>query len=141
VVVKHVAQKDPLGCMIAATAMALDLTYEQVAEVVPLQDLDELQRTGCNALGLIALSRVKKLAKKHGKKAVDIAKPFSIKPGIRYLGMVLGPTPLLTHAVTVDEFGTVFDPDASESAPRKSCSEYEFLAMLEFRPLSQPSGI
>jgi hypothetical protein len=42
--------------------MVLDMTYEQVAGSLPLQDLGELQETGTNTLGLQAVDGIERIS-------------------------------------------------------------------------------
>jgi hypothetical protein len=131
---EHVRQLHPLGCFIAAAAMVLDMTYDEVAAVMPLQDMDVLRNTGQNKLGIYGWRNLHILAKERGKAIVDFtSKPFVRKPGLRYLGMLATPDPLLTHIVAIDEDGIVFDPDPNNEKSRKSWLEYDFMAMAEFR--------
>ena len=132
---RYVAQQDPLGCLIACVAMVLDMTYEEVSGSVPLQDVPELQRTGVNRLGLVAMDRVEELAKSQGKQVVDLpSKPFICRAGLRYISAIATTNPLIAHSVAIDENGVVFDPDPANEHYRKHWAEYEALAMLEFRP-------
>ena len=61
------------------------------------------------------------------------AKPFIAKLGFRYLGMLAIADPSLTHVVAIDKTGLVFDPE--NGFFHKDWKEYDFIAMLEFRPL------
>jgi len=139
VVMKYVAQEHPLGCFLAATAMVLDMTYEQVSEKVPLQDPKALQKTGINILGLVALEEVEKLARSCNRAFAYPVPPFVCKAGFRYIG-VLPIRKQETHAVAIDESGVVFDPD-SNALSGKNWAELVFSGgMLEFQP-SHSSGI
>ena len=131
---EYVAQKHPLGCMIAAAAMVLDLTYEQVSDKVPLQSIEDLRQTGINGLGIVAWNNLKTLARARGKVIFDFPdKPFILRPGLRYLGMLPTANYLLTHVVAIDETGVVFDPDPAKEQSRENWETYDFMAMLEFR--------
>jgi hypothetical protein len=133
---RYVSQQHPMGCFIASIAMVLDLSYEQVAETVPLPDMGELQRTGRNSLGSAAFDGMKLLATTHGKSVLDnCMKPFSLKQGFRYLGMLSTSNSLLTHVVAIDQNGIVFDPDPVNEQSRESWQAYDFMAIVEFRPL------
>jgi hypothetical protein len=132
---QYIPQKDPMGCLRASVAMVLDITYEQAASV-PLQDTNELRDTGTNKSGALALDRIETLAQSQGKQIVDLdTKPFVCKAGLRYIAVVGTTDPLIAHSVAIDETGIVFDPDTANKNSRKHWSEYEALAMLEFRPL------
>ena len=116
--------------------MVLDLTYEQVSEQVPLQDATALERAGRNCLGLTGLDNIELLALEHGKRVSDFpAKPFILKPGLRYIGMICSPDPSITHVVAIDESGVVFDPDPAKEQSRENWETYDFMAVLEFCPL------
>lgn len=131
---RYIAQTDELGCFIAAAAMVLDLTYEQVAQTVPLQDLAILGQTSPNFLGIHALAQVEALALAQGRMIVDQNPPFTVEPGLRYIAVV--PTAIFNanHALAVDEMGVAFDPDERNEHVRKLWFEYNILALLEFRP-------
>jgi hypothetical protein len=130
---RYVPQQDSVGCLIAAVAMVLDMSYEQVSGIVPIQDMGELQRTGTNRVGLLALDRIKKLAESQGKQVIDLPEPFVCKAGTRYVSAIATTDPLMAHTVAVDENGVVFDPLNEHT--RKDWSGYQFLAMLELRSL------
>jgi len=131
---EYVAQEDEFGCLIAAAAMVLDLTYTQVAKTVPLQDPEIFRQTGKNLLGVIALDRIEALALTRGKEMIDLGPPpFVTQDGLRYIAMV----PAANHALAVDETGIAFDPAPVNEGVRKMWSEYDVLALLEFRPLER----
>ena len=132
---QYVAQQHELGCFIAAAAMVLDLTYEQVALTVPLQEASIIEQTGINFLGLLALDRIEALALAQGMQVVDLNPPFAVQVGLRYLAMIPSANPDINHALAVDETGIAFNPDPRYEHVRKLWSEYIVLGLLEFRPL------
>ena len=126
----------PLGCMIAAAAMVLDLTYEQVSEQVPLQDAAALERTGRNWLGLTGLDNIELLALEHGKRVSRFpCKTIHSETRSTLHRYDLQPDPLITHVVAIDESGVVFDPDPAKEQSRENWETYDFMAVLEFCPL------
>jgi hypothetical protein len=132
---EYIAQRDELGCFIAAAAMVLDLTYEQVALTVPLQEASIIEQTGINFLGLLALDRIEALALAQGKQIVDLNPPFPVRAGLRYLAMIPTEIYQVNHALAVDETGIAFNPDPRYEHVRSLWSEYFVLGLLEFRPL------
>jgi uncharacterized protein YvpB len=109
---KHVKQRDVLGCWIASLAMVLEMTYEEVSEHIPLQDWDAVKQSRFNSLGLVGWNNMNALAQTRGWVVFDFpAKPFIAKLGFRYLGMLATADPSLTHVVAIDETGLVFDPE------------------------------
>ena len=123
-----------MDCMIAAVAMVLDMSYEEVSETIPLPDLDTLRITGKNSLGLKAFDDLKTLAESKSKKVIDLGYvPDTLRAGSRYLGMLPTPDPLVTHVVAIDESGIAFNPDTNQEKSR-DWRDYDFLAVLEFRP-------
>ena len=139
---KYVAQQHPLGCLIASVAMVLDMTYEQVAETIPLQDMEELEKTGVNRLGLIAYDRIEELARSRNIQIVGSESgQFVCEIGLRYLAVFPADTdPLMTHTVAIDEMGLVFDPDPVNEHVRGYWSSFDFLGMMEFRPASNSAS-
>ena len=85
---KHVVQKDELGCLLAATAMVLDLAYDDVKKTVPLQDPVALQEQGVNHLGGQAFDEIQKLALEPGKQFADVFQPFVCEKGVRYIAVL-----------------------------------------------------
>ena len=130
---RHIPQEHPLGCFIAAAAMVLDLEYSEVAETVPLQDVQALRETEVNILGLAAYDAVVQLATKQGKLVADLIAPFNCATQYRYIG-ILAPESETNHAVAIDEVGIVFDPEPSRSTSRRHWSEYEFAAIARIHP-------
>jgi hypothetical protein len=124
VLMKHVMQKDEIGCLVAVTAMVLDLEYDEVKNTVPLQD-PEFQKQGVNYLGGQAFDEIQKLAQVRGKQFDDVFPPFVCEKGVRYVA-VLRSTASLLHALAIDESGQVFDPLCA----CKPSSEYDFIAMM-----------
>jgi hypothetical protein len=114
--------------------MVLDMTYEEVAMLVPLQKLEELRETGINRLGLEAFDCLPELAKSKALYFGDVLKPFECRTGSRYLFALTTDDPLMCHCVVVDETGLAFDP--ADISSRKHWSEYDPKGVLEFRPLS-----
>src|SRR5438132_246061 len=113
---KYVAQQHPLGCFIACIAMVLDMDYAEVSDLVPLQDdLEQLQRTGINALGAEAFDIFAALAESKHLEIADVQKPFECRAGCRYLMALLTSDRHINHCVAVDEAGVAFDPDDSTS--------------------------
>jgi len=84
--VRYVQQEDPMGCMIAAAAMVLDVTYQQVSEVIPLQKFDG---DAVNRTGLYALDQIERLARNQGWSFTYPEPPFSCREGSRYIGVTL----------------------------------------------------
>lgn len=124
-----------MGCMIAATAMILDMSYEEVAEAIPLPDMEALRLTGRNSLGLKAFDDMKVLAEARGMRMLDFeSKPETLEAGLRYMGMLATPDPLIKHVVAIDEQGVVFDPDPTKEQSRENWRAYDFITMLEFQP-------
>jgi hypothetical protein len=120
--------------MIAAVAMIMDMTYEEVSKTIPLPDIDALRLTGKNSLGLRAFDDMKELAKSRGKRVLDFGYlPETLVPGSRYLGLLSTPDPLVTHTVAIDEQGIVLDPDSAQEQSHH-WRNYDFMALLEFRP-------
>jgi hypothetical protein len=119
--------------MIASAAMVLDLTYEQAAEQIPIQDMGEILETGVNKLGIDGLDSIEKMAEARGRTILDLPKPFALQRGFRYLAVIpsVGNNPLQYHVVAVDENGIVFDPDHDRANWRKRWTEYDFVAVLE----------
>ena len=119
---RYVAQQHPLGCFIAATAMVLDMTYEEVAACVPLQD---------NGIPSDPpIEEVINLAETRGVAADDPEMPLTCQHGRRYI-LALRTGTKQFHAIAVDETGAAFDP--SNQGSRRLWAEYEPAAMLEFR--------
>jgi hypothetical protein len=109
--------------------MVFDLSYDEAAERIPLQDLAAFQKTGTNLIGTQAFDAIVGLAHERGKRIDDVFKPLVCQIGVRYIA-VLAATPV-NHAVAVDELGFVFDP--AEAAPSgQRWSEYDFYAVLGF---------
>jgi hypothetical protein len=133
---QYVGQQDKMGCGIAALAMVLDMTYEQVAAVLRLPDLnadlDALLFTGCNSSAEKDDADMEALARIRGKKVVHFDHIPELKPGSRYLG-VIPVEPYLCHIVAIDERGIVFDP--TDVTSREPWQRYIFAAVLEFQPL------
>jgi|HubBroStandDraft_1064217.scaffolds.fasta_scaffold16216_3 hypothetical protein len=126
---RYVAQQHPLGCFIACIAMLFDMDYAQVADLVPLQDdLEQLQRTGVNVVGVQAFDIFAALAESRDLEIADVQKPFACKAESRYLLALSTSDRHINHCVAVDETGTAFDPEDSTS--RKHWSEYEPIGML-----------
>jgi hypothetical protein len=129
---RYVAQQDMRGCLVAAVAMVLDMTYEDVGLVVPLQDSSRLYELGyVEAWWQNALEQIRALASARGKIVVSL--PPTVRPGLRYLAQVRAALPNSYHALAVDETGIAFDPDPCNEDVRKPLSEYDVLALLEFR--------
>jgi hypothetical protein len=63
---RYIEQEHSEGCMIAAIAMVLDMTYEEAAESIPLPDRSAFLATGENLLQLRAYDELKTLAEKRG---------------------------------------------------------------------------
>jgi hypothetical protein len=127
---KHIVQKDDLGCLIASAAMVFDLSYEEAAKTIPLQDPVALQSEGINLLGLAAFDAIERLAEERGKRIEDVFKPFVCRAGARYIAILHSPAQI-GHAVAIDELGFVFDP--AEETPSGECwSKYDFHAVLGF---------
>jgi hypothetical protein len=137
---QYVAQQHQMGCEIAAVAMVLDMSYEEVSETLRPQDMNDMEallRNGRNASGLNAFEDMIALARTRGKKVVDFQSlPDTLKPGVRYLGRLRTNNPLIHHIVAIDEQGIVFDPDPEKAQSRESWRTYDFIALLEFQPLS-----
>ena len=132
----HIRQKDALGCWIASLAMVLEMTYEEVSEHIPLQDWELVKQTGFNSLGLVGWNNMNTLSRARGWEIFDFpAKPFIVKLGFRYVGMLGTADPSRIHVVAIDETGLVFDPEVDDF--HKDWKEYDFMAMLEFRPLGR----
>jgi hypothetical protein len=127
---QYVAQEHDLGCFIAATAMVLDLTYEEASQTVPLQDPANVVSSG-----VLTLAQVMQLARAHGRIVVDQNPPLTVRAGFRYIAMIATPIPNVYHNLAIDETGIAFDPDPSNEDVRKPWSEYGVLGLLEFRPL------
>jgi len=104
--------------------MVLDMTYAQVSKVIPLQDANAVA-----ASGNTVCDEFFELLRKQGKTFSEHKKSFVHEPGKRYIG-VIQTASNLNHAVAIDEFGVVFDPEASLSESRKSWTEYEFIGLL-----------
>lgn len=119
--------------------MVLDMTYDDVAKFVPLQDPIEISETGVNTLGLLGFDRIVCAAEERGFSIADVPKPFTCKTGCRYIMALSYGNPRLLHAVAVDEIGTVFDP--ADEFSREQWSKFTPLAVLEFsrRPSSERS--
>jgi len=125
--VRYVRQEDPMGCMIAAAAMVLDMTYQEAAEKVPLQDASDLVSTG-----VIAIEKVRELGQSMGWAVIDLEKPYILQNDCRYILVIPRELPPLCHAVAVDEFGCVVDPDCGRESG-KQWSDLEVVGLLEFR--------
>jgi hypothetical protein len=123
-ILEYVAQKDAMGCLIASTAMVLDMTYDEVAKFIPFHDPNALYETG-NAI----CDQMFALAEKQGRKFDDVLKPFLCEADKRYIG-ILPAREGIRHAVAIDEFGVVFDP-ADESSLR-FWTDCEFEGLLGF---------
>ena len=138
---KYIAQQHPLGCLIASVAMVLDMTYEQVAETIPLQDMEELEKTGVNRLGLIAYDRIEELARSRNIQIVDSESgQFVCELGSRYVAALPGSGPRILHVIAIDEKGLVFDPNPANEHARGYWSSFDFLGMMEFRPSSNSAS-
>jgi hypothetical protein len=133
---QYILQQHPMGCMIAAIAMILDMSYEEVAKTIPLPDIQALTLTGRNSLGLKTFDDMKVLAETRGQRVFDFdSKRETLEPGFRYLGMLTTPDPLVKHVVAIDEQGVVFDPDPGKEQSRENWKAYDFVAVLEFQAL------
>jgi hypothetical protein len=64
-----------------------------------------------------------------------MGKPFACEVGLRYVLLIATTDPLIKHTVAIDESCVVFDSDPGNENLRKNWSEYNAIAMLEFRPL------
>lgn len=126
---RHVTQQDEHGCFIASAAMVLDMSYEQMSQIMPLQDPEELRQTGKNTTGLVDLDRFVALLESRKISFDYLPSPFVCKPGYRYVMMLRGNDPAMNHAVAVDETGMVFDP--LDEHARKDWSECERLGVIE----------
>jgi len=100
-----IPQQHPLGCFIASTAMVLDMTYEDVAQTIPLQD------QGGEEWWQPVLASLQALAAPRGKVVVDLEPPFIVQPGMRYLAQVPTNIPGFYHILAIDESGIAFNPD------------------------------
>jgi hypothetical protein len=121
----HVPQEHHLGCLIAATAMVLDLTYADVARTIPLQ------YTPGEAWWQSTLTRLQALAATRDQVIVDLPLPFVVQPGLRYLLQIPTAIPNYTHVLAIDENGVAYDPD--DPATQRHWSEYNVLALIEFK--------
>jgi hypothetical protein len=112
------------GCFPACIAMLLDMTYNEVLETVPAQDVEEFQRTGLNLAGLRAFDRFKQLAQERGRVTLEFPEGLE-KPlvGYRYLFVLPTANPHRVHCVAIDETGVAFDPLDSDS--REHWSKYD----------------
>jgi hypothetical protein len=133
---QYVGQQHKMGCEIAALAMVLDLTYEQVAAVLRVPDLDAdldaLLFTGHNSSVEKDYADMEALARMRGKKVISFDHIPELKSGARYLGLIYL-EPYLYHTVAIDERGIVFDP--TDVTSREPWQRYTFAAVLEFQPL------
>jgi hypothetical protein len=128
---QYIAQKDEHGCLRAALAMILDMTYDEVARSIPLQTQTQITETG-----YMVFDRVIELL---SSKGLTIESATACNPGTRYLAVSWDGTSVLAHSLAVDESGTVFDP--LDSSSRKHWSEIPAFAFLALRPLSVSSQL
>jgi hypothetical protein len=130
---QYVAQEHPLGCFIACTAMVLEMSYRDVAAVVPLQEWDELLESGRSTLGPKAVEQMLCLAQHQGVEVNDAKRPLQCVSGCRYILAVSKGDPQVLHAIAVDESGAAYDPN--EASLNKNWLDYKgsTAAALEFR--------
>jgi len=130
---RYVAQLDKTGCLVASTAMVLDLTYADVAQVVPTDDASRYPLAGSNdEWWQVAFKGIQSLASAKGETVVELERPYMVQFGLRYLAMVPTDTPNFHHVLAVDETGIAFDPCNEDG--HKPWSEYQIIALLEFQP-------
>lgn len=133
----YVAQEEPTGCLIAAVAMCLDMTYAEVKTFIPLNTPADMQ----GGRNLLARKIIKGLKQLVASKGMKICEPLDGPPyneiGTRYLATILTSEAHLNHALAVDENGIAFDPaDESYREPFASYPDWKILSVIGFRPIS-----
>jgi|GEM_PF-6408934 len=133
----YVRQEEPTGCLIAAVAMLLDMTYAEVNKWIPLNTPADMQ-DGHNLLGVKIFEGLEKLL---ASKGMEMCEPLDGPPyneiGTRYLATILTGEKHLNHALAVDENGIAFDPaDESSREPLSSYPDWKILSVVGFRPVS-----
>jgi hypothetical protein len=133
----YVRQEEPTGCLIAAVAMCLDMTYAEVNKFIPLNTPADMQG-GQNLLAPEIIDGLKKLLASKGMKMCEpLDGPPYNEIGTRYLATILTGEAHLNHALAVDENGIAFDPaDESFREPFASSPDERISSVVGFRPIS-----
>jgi|ERR1700733_1341055 hypothetical protein len=132
----YVPQEEPTGCLIAAIAMVLNMTYAEVNKFIPLNTAADMVG-GQNLLGSEIIDGLNRLLE---FKSMKMCEPLDGPPynelGTRYLAIILTGVEHLNHALAVDEDGIAFDPaDESTRELFSSYPDWKISSVVGFRSI------